>query len=86
MENWEVRSQIDAEVCAVETLSVVSRLSQLTSGIRGCPKQTWFTVFLKVSISYPQGSCRKPLEAPVPLTQSRTTLLACLQELRNWIE
>jgi len=57
-EDWEVRSQIDIEVCAVEALSVVSRLSQLTNCIRGCPKPTGFIAFLKCSISYPQGSCK----------------------------
>jgi len=67
-----VRSQIDAEVCAVEALSVMSRLSQLTSGIRGCLKQTGFTVVLTFSIGYLQDSCGKPQEAPVLLTQSRT--------------
>jgi hypothetical protein len=37
-------------------------------------------------MSYPQGSCGKPQEAPVLLTQSCTTLLACMNELRNWME
>jgi len=37
-------------------------------------------------MTYLQGSCGKPQEAPVLLTQSCTTLLACLEELRNQIE
>ena len=37
-------------------------------------------------MSCPHSSCGKPQETPVLLTKSRTTLLACLEELRNHIE
>jgi len=86
----EVRSQTDAEVCAIEALSVVSRLSPLTCSLPGCHglKPTGFRATLKCSTSHLHGSCGKAQEAPVLLTHSpdRTTLLACLQELRNRIE
>ena len=63
-EDRNMRSQIDAEV-GIQALSVVSRLSQLTSA---CPKPTGSTVFLKWSISYLHGICGKPQGAPVLLT------------------
>jgi len=85
-EDREVRSQIDAEVCAIEALSVVSLLSQLTRGIPGCLKPTGFQAISKCSTSHPHVSCGKAQEAHVLLTQSRTALLACVQEVLNGIE
>jgi hypothetical protein len=73
-EDREVRSRMDVEV-----------LSQLTSGIHGILKPSGFRATLFCSISYPHGSCRKAQETPFLLTQSRTTLLACL-ELCNRFE
>jgi hypothetical protein len=57
-EEQDIRSQIDAKVCAVEALSVVSRLSQLTSGICGCPKPTGFRVTLKCYKTQQHASLR----------------------------
>jgi len=59
-EDQDVCSQIDAEVCAVEALSLASRLSQLTTGIRGCPKPTGFR------------GCPKPTGFRVTLKSCRT--------------
>jgi len=55
-EDRDVCSQIDAEVCAVKALSVVSQLLQLTRGIPGSLKPTGFQTTLKCSISHPHGS------------------------------
>jgi len=73
-------------LCAFKALSVVSRLLQLTRGIPGCLNPAGFQATLKFSMSHPHGSCGKAQEAPVLLTQSRTTLLACLEELHHQIE
>jgi len=78
-EDREVRSQTDAEVCAIESLSVVSRLSQLTRGIPGCLKPTGFRATLKRSMGHLHGSSRKAQEAPVILTQSCTTLPSAMR-------
>jgi hypothetical protein len=72
-EDQYFRSQIDAEVLAVEALSVVSRLSQLTSGICGCllyRKPTEFRVTLKIYKTLQHSGCWKQQETPVllPLT------------------
>ena len=64
-EDQYFRSQIHAEVLAVEALSVVSRLSQLTSVTRGCPKPTGFKVTLKCCRTQQHGGCGEQQETPV---------------------
>ena len=49
-------------------------------------KPTGFNATLKCYMSKQHGGCGKAQEAPVLLTHSHTTLLACLEELRNQIE
>jgi len=46
-------------------------------------KPTGFNATLKCYMSKQHGGCGKAQEAPVLLTHSHTTLLACLEELVN---
>ena len=64
----------------------MSRLSQTHNGHMFSRKPTGFNATLKCYMSKEHGGCGKAQEQPVFLTHSRTTLLACLGELRNRIE
>ena len=78
-----VRSQMNDEVCAIEALPAVSGLKQMpTSGSKGAG----FQASLRCFASREHGSCGQKQEPPVHLTQSRTTLLGCLQQLRRRLE
>jgi len=85
-ENIDVRSKMDDVAHAIQAMPAVSRLSPIHNGHMFSRKPTEFNATLKCYMSKPHGGCGKAQEAPVLLTHSRTTLLACLEELRNRIK
>lgn len=78
-----VRLQMEQEMRDIEALPAVRQLLQLSAG-----KTTGagFQVTLRCFAGREHGGCGKKSEPPVLLTNSRTTLLACLQELRMRLE
>jgi len=72
------------------SMPAVSRLSQTHNGHMFSRKPTGFDATLKCYVTThtgkQHGGCGKAQEAPVLLMHSHTTLLACLEELRNQIE
>ena len=61
----------------VTTLSFVRAVKDKARGVR---------VTLTCYNCREYGSCEKPQEAPIHLTKERTTMHACLQELRKRLE
>jgi len=86
IENMDVRSRMNDVAHAIQAMPAVSRLSQTHNGHMFSRKPTGFNATMKYYMSKQHGGCGKAQEAPVLLTHSRTTLLACLDELRNRIE
>jgi len=82
-ENIEVRSRMDDVAHAIKAMPAVSRFLQTHNGHMFSRKPTGFNATLKYYMSKQHGGCGKAQEAPVLLTHSRTTLLACLDELRR---
>jgi len=68
---------------AIQAKPAVSRLLQTHHGHMFSQKPTGFNATLKCYMSKQHGGCGKAQEAPVLLTRSCTTLLACLEELRR---
>ena len=73
-----VRLKMDDEVRAIEALPVVSELAQLAASRS---KEAGFQASLRCS-----AHCKKKQESPVHISNSRTTLFGCLQELRMRLE
>ena len=83
IENIDVRSRMDDVVHAIQAMPAVSRLSQTHNGHMFSRNPTGFVATLQCYMSKQHGGCGKAQKAPVLLTHSRTTLLACLEELRR---
>ena len=79
-----VRAEMDAEAQLIERLPFVRHLTQLEQSRAkgaGFMAQLWCYAGRES-----EGSCGKKQEPPVHITQSRTTLLGCLRELRTRLE
>ena len=74
------RLQMEEEVRVIEALPAVRELLQLPASSN---VKTGYQAMLWCHAGREHGGCGKRLEPPVFVTQSRTTLLACLQELRK---
>ena len=79
----DVRRQMDELARQIEAMPVVRSLGQLSSS---AAKDGGFQATLWCHGGKSEGSCGKRLEPPVHITQTRTTLLGCLTELRNRLE
>ena len=69
---------IQEQVRLIQALPVVRTLSQLPGTAK---TRAGFQAFLWCHAGREHGGCGKKMEAAVQLTSTRTTLLACLQEL-----
>jgi len=85
-EDLDVRSKMDNVARTIQMLPTVGQLSQLHNRRITSPPATGFQVTLQCyteSVRY--GGCSKKQEQ-VLITQSHTTLCACLEELHSQIQ
>jgi len=85
-EDVDLCSRMGDVARAIQALPAVSRLSQIHNCHVISLKPTGFYVTLRCYKSEQHSGCGKQQEQPVLLSQNRPTLLACLEELRSWIE
>ena len=78
-----VRLQMDDEVRVIEALPAVRGLQYLPASRS---KDAGYQATLMCYAGREHGGCGKTMEPLVFLTNSRTTLLGCLQELRKRLE
>ena len=81
----DVHSKIDNLARAIQTLPTVGQLLQLHNRHITSPPATGFQVPLQCYKSVGYGGCGKKQEQ-VLITQSHTTLCACLEELHSRIQ